>query len=286
MSIPEKSGKFSLEELKNLKQLEWSDESGASGSEPQMLHFTEGGYKFDFLWHPSAKHKRIFVLFSGDAMRDKYDPPVFQRWSWAPHFPGHCLFVSDPSIYLDPRLGLAWYAGTKDFDPMPTVAEKVNIIREKLKVPAREVYSYGSSGGGFAALRFLLFYAEGGAIAINPQTVITNYHLKSVERYLEKCFGNRDRGEGLKTYPKRFSLLESSDVLKDRRIILIQNTQDTHHYEEHYKPFCTALGAGNEHAPNDKPLHRILFSHEGGHRKAESQEVFDTAMGLVTGGRL
>ena len=219
-------------------------------------------------------------------MRAKNDPPVFQRWSWGPFFPGHCLFVSDPSLYLDPNMGLAWYSGTKDFDPLQVVARKLEVIGRQLGLPAAQFYFYGSSGGGFAAIRMLTFMPDSAAISINPQTRIAEYHSKAVELYTEKCFGIRDRTKAEQKYPRRLSLIENADILRNRRIILIQNKIDKHHYEGHYKPFCAALGVGNDHSPGSTPIHRILFSHEGGHRKAESSEVFEEAMAMVTGGSL
>lgn len=287
MAIPKSAGKFSLEELQKIERLDWSDDVGVTKTAPALYHQEIEGFKFDFLWHPSQlpDSNRLFVMFSGDAMRNKYDPPVFQRWSWGPFFPGHCLFVADPSLHLHERLGLAWYGGTNRFDPMPHVALKIQAICDQLGIAARDVYSYGSSGGGFAAIRMLNFCPEAGAIAINPQTCITDYERSSTERYLQVCFHTEDRATGLSRYPKRLDLKASADTLKERRIMLIQNTMDEHHYEEHYKPFCAALGTGEDHAPDASPMHRILFAHEGGHKKAESQDVFDTTMQMVVDGR-
>ena len=76
-------------------------------------------------------------------------------------------------------------------------------------------------------------------------------------------------------------LMHHVEQLKDRNIVLIQNTLDTHHYEKHYKPFCAAMGVSADANINEGRFRRILFEHEGGHSKAETPEVFDLAMRIV-----
>ncbi|WP_420340720.1 hypothetical protein [Roseibium sp.] len=284
MAIPSRSGKFTLEDLKNVKSVSWSETRRVSLREPQIFVEEKDGFKFDYLWHPNANadHKRLFVLFSGDAMRKTNDPPVFQRWSWAKFFPGHCLFVSDPTLYLNDRLGLAWYAGNSDFDPMPHISATVNSITEQLNIKSEHVCTYGSSGGGFASIRALLFLPDALSVAINPQTCITKYEKKSVERYLRLAYDTDDRALALKKYHTRLNLLEHAETLRSKKILLIQNRLDTHHYEEHYKPLCEVLGYDvNQKCSDDMHLQRLLFSHEAGHGKAEPQEVFSQAMEII-----
>lgn len=288
MPIPRQPGKFSLEKLRGLALSDWTDTTRLSTIDPEIYTFETGGFRFDMLWHPASDpaEKRLFVLFSGDALREKYDPPVFQRFGWAPFFPGHCLFVSDPSIYLDDSLGLAWYAGTAAFDPMPVIAGQVERVCAQVGIAADDVYTYGSSGGGFAALRALTVLPRARAVAINPQTEITAYRHKTVERYLRLCFGTKDRAAVLATHPRRLSLIANADALTGRSIALIQNRLDTHHYEDHYKPLCAALSVDDGDAPEAAPVHRLLFDDKGGHIVAEPADVFDKTMRMVVDGRL
>ncbi|GHB41501.1 hypothetical protein GCM10007094_33680 [Pseudovibrio japonicus] len=279
MSIPKYAGKVSGSTLSEIPKAEWRAEDGPA-DKATLYHFSDEGFRYDCLWYPSEE-KRLFVLFCGDAIRSKYTLPVFNRWTWAPSFPGNCLYISDPSLYLEDTLGLAWYSGTKDYDPMPIIGRMASGIAESLGVAQDNIYSYGSSGGGFAALRFITTIPNSKAIAINPQTCVTSYHKGSVEKYLRICYGHTGRAEALAAYPKRLSIIENLDALGDRQILLAQNVQDTHHYEEHYKPLCEAMGVSHEHAPYNGPVHRLLFSNPEGHNAAESQSVFDTIMKLV-----
>ncbi|KUF08985.1 hypothetical protein [Pseudoponticoccus marisrubri] len=285
MSLPSQAGKVSLERLQGIPKIEWDGQATLSQTEKTVLSFDDSGFRFDFLWSPKPGAKRLFVLFSGDAIRAKNDPPVFQRWSWADYFPGHCLYISDPALYMDKELGLAWYAGTEDFDPMPVVRDRLNTILNNLGLPQSAMVSYGSSGGGFAALRLLRFMPDVTAVSVNPQVSITDYEMRrKVNIFLRICFGGRARKEALAEFPERLNLLSDPEPLKSCNIILVQNVLDSHHYEDHYKPFCAALEVGDDHAPDDPALHRVLFENPGGHTKAEDAATFGKIISIIERG--
>ncbi len=280
MEIPRTGLKTSGQELAEIPRhrFEAADDLDA---EAGLFHLVEGGHRYDLLWMPKPGAKRLFVMLSGDAMRKRYDPPVFQRWKWAPMLPGHCLYVSDPSTYLHPRLGLAWYAGTASYDPQVVIARLVGEISRAKGVPRSGIVTYGSSGGGFAALRLAAALPAAIAVPINPQVTITDYEMRNVETYTEIAFGTRDRALALALYP-RLSLQACRDALFDRRIIYIQNRLDNHHHDIHFTPFCRMMETTAQANPTHGRFRRLVFEHEGGHGAAETQEVFDQAMRIVT----
>jgi hypothetical protein len=152
MSVPKQAGKTTLVQLNELNSFALKQCECIEGGIQGLYQKRIMGFQFDYLYQPSI-HKRLFVFFSGSAQRSKINPPVFQRWSWAHLFPGHCLYVSDPSLFLNDKLGLAWYSGTSGFDPMPIIAQEVKNLALSLDINESSIFSYGSSGGGFAALR-------------------------------------------------------------------------------------------------------------------------------------
>ncbi|WP_375055684.1 glycosyltransferase [Zobellella sp. DQSA1] len=277
IKVAEHSGKTSTNDLKSIPHKPFD---GKVDKEKTLYNFSDGNFQYDLLWAPKEGSDRLFILFSGDAMRTKNNPPVFQRWSWSEHFPGHCLYISDPSLHLHPKLGLAWYAGTSTHDPMETIQNIIGKIASQLNIPNKSIISYGSSGGGFAALRLSLFMDGISVITINPQTVITKYSRNAVERYLKICFGGLTQIDALKNFSERLDLVShaKNGAFSSSKIIYIQNTYDTHHYDEHFKPFLAEVEKHNE----GKNFTHILFSHPGGHKKAETPEVFTKAMSIVT----
>lgn len=281
MTIPRYSGKTTLAQLKEVERTELSTATRLPEEKALIMRESREGLRLDYLWKPNPGARRLFVFFSGDALRSKNDPPVFQRWTWSSFFPGHCLYVSDPSLHLDSQLGLAWYSGTKDVDPMPAIIDRVSWVAGQMNLHHEEVYAYGSSGGGFAALRMAALMPGAGVVAINPQTSILDYHGKAVEKYLRVCFGETDREAAFSRYPDRLSVLEHCERLRGRKLIYIQNTLDTHHLEMHFKPFCRLMGVPPLQNESEGNFRRLLFSDEGGHGKAESQQVFDRAMQII-----
>lgn len=285
--MPSRGGKISLARLHELPTLQFERGCSIPASQPVTIHFEQDRQRFDFLWHPNKKCSgRLFVLFSGDARRKKNPPPVFQRWSWAPYFPGHCLFVSDPMLFCHDSMGLCWYAGTENYDPMGRIVDFVRGLQRQLGVPDSKVYSYGSSGGGFAAIRFLLFHEGATAVAINPQTDITAFEYDSVERYLTFCFGGLTRSAARERLPQRFTLLENNKALRGRNLLIAQNLLDPHHLAMHYAPFCSAMGVGTEENVSRQGLKTLLFKRGGGHKKAEGPDVFNRIVQLISKGSL
>ncbi|MCR6500928.1 hypothetical protein MUO32_17965 [Shinella sp. CPCC 101442] len=272
--------KASLADLSGIK-ISPFDKNRISVTDPAIYTLTQGRYKIDFLWRPAPGKQRLFVFFSGDAQRSKRQPPVFQRWTWAEQMQGHCLFISDPSLYLSNDLGLAWYAGTEDFDPVLPIIEVVSAIAKTVGVEHRNIVSYGSSGGGFASLRFGSMMPEIAMVAINPQITIVNYHKSSVKKYLMTCWGTGDREAAQEKFAPRLDLLESVDALKGRRVIYAQNVVDIHHFIEHYRPFCLKMGVDPYILGDNDNFSRILFDDESGHKGAETPDVFSEILEKV-----
>jgi len=280
VKVPKYSGKTGIKDLVEVPR--YSFEGALPEEFNEGLYTTEiDGFKYDFLWKPKqGKQERVFVLFSGDALRSKNDPPVFQRWSWADLFPGHVVYFSDPSLYLSSNLGLAWYAGTKNHDPMVNIASILGKICTQTGLNSEQLVSYGSSGGGFAAIRLSLFLPRISTICINPQVDITRFRPKLLERYLRTCLEVDDRATARELYSDRINLIENIDTLAKNRIVYIQNTLDEHHFENHFKLFKDALTASPEYS--SKRFSEVLFSHGDGHIAAETTSAFNKAISLIT----
>lgn len=281
--LPQQAGKVSGAALHKVKRWRWVHED-TMPDETTLLDFQFGKYRFDFLWRPKKNAARLFVIFSGDAMRKQNNPPVFQRWSWAEHFPGNCIFVSDPALYLNEKIGLGWYSGDKNCDFLKVISVLVDEVVSRLGISSSNVYSYGSSGGGFAAIRLAHFLPKLKAVAVNPQTQICQFEYPSVDRYLSLCFGIKSRAEAERLYSERFNLCTQANFFRDRKIFYVQNELDTHHLEVHYKAFCDALCIPAEHDIGHPTFKRYHFSHPDGHRKAETREVFVELMRQIEKG--
>lgn len=209
----------------------------------------------------------LFVFFSGARDPSKSKLPYFNRWSWAPQIPGSCLFVSDPTLYLDAeKLRLGWYVGSDKHDWMNSTIQLVRKVAQLLGVDDSKIIFYGSSGGGFAALKAVGLLNNGVAIAINPQTDILKYNKEPVNEFLSKSFHKvaSEIPDNIKR--ERFSVFSGLARSKKAKFILLQNVQDISHYKKHYLPLCAYLGLDAE----DKKIalnryNTWLYDCESGH---------------------
>lgn len=280
IEVPRLSGKVGVTDLANYRRAEFSSELARNKDDRVLFTREYNGLRYDFAFAKKPKAKRLFVLFSGAAPRDKVDPPVFQRWKWADRFPGHVLYVSDPALFEDERLGLAWYVGVGGEDPLPFIAETVQELAGYLKVKRKHIVLYGSSGGGFAALRMQDFLSGATSVAINPQITLKKYNKGLVNHYLTLCHNSTFDAFDFEKNADRFDLLKTRRTQKDR-IVLVQNVMDKGHYENHFSKYCEMLGVPADRAITKGKVKTILFSHKRGHLQAETSDVFTEIMKAV-----
>lgn len=278
--VPSVATKAGAKELSSYKRMDFGPGVVSRNDAGVLFSREHDGVEYDFAFVKKPKAKRLFVLFCGAADRKKIDPPVFQRWKWADRFPGHVLYVSDPALKLSKGLGLAWYIGTKETDYMPFIKETILELAEYLKLSERQVVSYGSSGGGFAALRLLDFMPQMTAVAINPQIKIAKYNRHLVNLYLKTCQESQVDDFDFEKNARRFDLaaIPRSD---NSRMIICQNVRDEFHYHNHFKDYCATLGISSEHSVSTTNVHTILFEDDGGHVRAETSELFTRIMNLI-----
>lgn len=247
-----------------------------------LIREVVSGVQYDFLWAPKENADKIFVFFSGDILRKKNSPPVFQRWSWAKFFPGSCLYVSDPTLVKYSQLTLAWYLGDAQFDPMEYICSFISELASKLGVLNKDIVLYGSSGGGFAALRSVCFMNDQKIVAINPQIDLSQYDNKSFDKYLATCFDGVNRDNAFSALKGKSDIRSIVPSIGRSKIVYVQNDYDLHHYNIHFKLFCDSLGEDYNVETLDDKFCKIIFSHPDGHGKAETQEAFDKILGCIT----
>ncbi|WP_169735525.1 hypothetical protein, partial [Halomonas halodenitrificans] len=274
MNIPKHAGKTSADQLDSIKCSEFA--GTVSVDTPFQYYKTVEGKVYDFLWSPKKETDKLFVFFSGDILRDKNNPPVYQRWSWAPFFPGHCVYFSDPSLKLSNDLSLAWYSGGEDFDPLCVIAGIIDDICECLNILPENVVAYGSSGGGFAAIRLLQYLQGATAVAINPQTNLDKYYKSKVKCYLERLYPSFDYNGAFDSFSKKLSLFDILGEMKGREIVYVQNLADAFHLKNHAEPFYVSCES------NGVSLKKLFFEDERGHGVAESQAAFDEIMSVIS----
>lgn len=266
-----KAKKTSLKNLDSLTRHAWEGPESLNLKERALYTQVLASEQYDFICVPKPESQRLVVFFSGDARRNKFEPPVFQRWSWASKFPATCLFFSDPALYHHKHLGLAWYAGFDGGDYLEQIWKTVAEVAEKLGVEDGQVFSYGSSGGGYAALRSARYFPGLQVIAVNPQTELWHYPEKWTKRLASACYGVDSLPEIRQEQHYKFSALDPDVGENAASIFLAQNELDVDHLENHYRPFVRFI----QESGFEERLTTRIFSDESGHAGAEDKGTFE-----------
>lgn len=184
--------------------------------------------------------------------------PVFSGSTFSEGIDANRLFISDPSLYVDSRIRLGWYAGNVR---QPNLQDALTEIIAKFDGPNRRLIFFGASGGGFASLYFSSRFPGSTAIPVNPQTTIGAYVPVIVNRYLNYAWG----GSSITDLPVCTDVVDVYSRPVDNSVLYIQNSGDGDHMDHHYSPFMDALpeghrvepvliDAGEGHVPPKRPV--------------------------------
>lgn len=235
-----------------------------------------GSLQFDYLYKPTDVAKlrsRLVVFFSGAIDRERHHPPVFQRWTWASRFDANVVYLSDPGLHLSDKLKIGWYFGTAQENAISEYSILISELSKRLEIEQKNIILYGSSAGGFAALQALRYLPNCAAIAINPQTRLSEYRRSLYEAFLKICIGD----EVSESMRSRLDLLTNVSDFRSSRIILAQNTFDKFHLDNHFTPFVESL----RREDSAKYLQTLMFENEGGHGAAEPLELVPKLLSLL-----
>ncbi|MFE1083464.1 hypothetical protein [Brevibacterium sediminis] len=189
--------------------------------------------------------------------------PVFSGSTFSEDIAANRLFISDPSLYVDSRIKLGWYAGSSR---QPKLQDALTEIISRFDDPDHRLVFFGASGGGFASLYYATHFPGSIAVPVNPQTTIRNYVPVIVNRYLTCAWD----GLPVDELPVCTDVIELYRRPVANSVIYVQNSGDSGHMDQHYSPFMNALpvdhsvepyiiDAGEGHVPPKRQvLARIL----------------------------
>ncbi|MCR0983674.1 hypothetical protein [Roseomonas populi] len=200
----------------------------------------------------------LIVFGQGMVRRDEVTLPRFQRLDWVRHFPENVIILSDPTLGLDPGLGLGWLLGTAEHHVLPRIAEMIGRARDALGLENRQVLFYGSSAGGFGSLMLASRLEGASALVNNPQTDVLKFRRGGVGHLLRVAFGGIPPAEAAKRFGTRFSFVEAlRQGAAMPRLYYLQNTLDEDHYEDQMLPLLAAL-RGRGHGREDCPARQVV----------------------------
>ncbi|GAB2625888.1 DUF6270 domain-containing protein [Novilysobacter erysipheiresistens] len=208
------------------------------------------------------------VFFSGAVSNRGGKPGPFFSGSGIAESKGiAAICIADPTLALDPDLGLAWYAGSSRQQTQACVLELLAGLADKFQI---ELLLVGGSGAGFAALQFGGKLRERASVLVwNPQTDLLAYYRNAVKTYLRSAFpdeaweddprltsaGATMRGKGI----SHAVHLDYAAGQLPRRLVYLQNASDDFHVLNH----AGSLLAG-----------MTVEANEGRYRTADERTLF------------
>lgn len=238
--------------ISNLDEFEFSQTEGAA-----QYRYDYDGKPLDCLFLKEDSDTLI-VSFHGALNRKRFSLPRYERLKSVSKFGTNSIYFSDPTLWLDDSLQLAWYTGWGEVDIQADIAEL--IVKAKTAAGASKVIVSGSSGGGFAALQVSALIPESVAVVFNPSVYVQGYLVDGKEgghgterKYLEVV-----RPEVLPVPAAQYqfdidwasevgdkvSALERYATPRENFVLFCQTPTDWH-YGQHYLPFLAACAKGD-----------------------------------------
>jgi len=195
-----------------------------------------GGYDISFFYDQVSHTPVLNIWFPGAYNRAK-GVTQFQRHTWIKNFEGSFIIFDDPTIEDGNDLSIGWFQGLQG----ELIAVLVGVIREiisELNFREENVRLFGSSAGGFVALKLSELLSEPDVLVINPQTNILNYSKKHVGNMLEYSYS---KSNDMLTADEKNKLKHAPDLNRKGKIFYFQNKADKLHLKNHYGPVLSFL---------------------------------------------
>lgn len=205
------------------------------------------GVFFPFRFDKTTSDKLV-VFFPGAYKKD-LERPKFQRSSYSNKLDYNCLYLFDPTLFLNDELTLGWFTGTEDLNYTTLLNEIFREMIGELKIEFDNILFFATSAGGITALKVSKNFPNSKVYLGNIQTNIFEYYKGPVRMLLETCFKKYEEND------IRFSVLNKPII--NNKVFYCQNVLDNFHYENHYLPFFEKNKSDN--------IEYNLYSHSSKH---------------------
>ncbi|GGE75207.1 hypothetical protein GGR41_000357 [Paenalcaligenes hominis] len=192
--------------------------------------------EFSFYYEESkSPTSKLAIFFPGAYNREK-GAVQYQRFSWLVDYSSamHCISLSDPTINEENDISTGWFQGRRgEFCPVTAVPELINKIKAMLGIVNIEVFFFGSSAGGFSALKASEYVDNIIVVVINPQVYLARYLRHRLEPMLKYSYGFSFSEIGAED--KRFSFSVDEEKISSgcKKYYIFQNSCDDHHVINH-----------------------------------------------------
>jgi hypothetical protein len=187
----------------------------------------------------------VVFSFHGNTPRNPDLKPVFTGLNVTRELDASFVALSDPTLYLDPDLKLAWYSGSSGWD----LQSLLKRVLRKIATVARsnDLIFLGGSGGGFASLYFAAGFPRLARPVVEPARRHRRLQSAACTEYGRIAFGLPDHASTVSALPTltQSNLARAHGGSLGHDIVYLQNNTDGH-FITHMRPFLASLGANAE----------------------------------------
>ena len=182
-------------------------------------------------------------------------------------------------------MNVGWCIGDKYDYAIKDLSEIIIEIAKERKIPYKNIIFYGSSAGGFTALSLAAHLEGSTAVAINSQTDILKFEsTRAVENLRQKVFFGLSIDKIYENYADRVDMITRYKKVYKSKVFLVQNIQDKHHYEVHFKPFLNSLGGTPSMGISTFGRHiSWVYNQEGGHIPEDKEMAKHIIKSVISG---
>lgn len=212
-----------------------------SQSESIILTVYKDNVKYEFLIKVNSLSDKVLVMGSGAYDYEKYELPVFQRFTWINDFDCNVIYYNDPTLYLG-NITIGWGYGSSKKYYLGEIARILTDITNIICIKNENIIFYGSSCGGFMSIVLSTLIKGSTAIVNNPQTDISKYYIVPVSRLFKSIYKNYDIKNIVENNLYRISVLETMRIESYiPKIIYLQNIACRFDMMNHLTPFIEGL---------------------------------------------
>ncbi len=184
--------------------------------------------------------------------------------------PGMWCGSAIPALFLNEKLTVSGFLGREEQDPVEGLVRIARHLAEQLGLAEDRIIFWGTSGGGFAALKAAAMMPRGRAVGINAQLVTDAPERFPWAHETREMFRKGiSYAEIRAAHPARASVAQALKQALARgyepRFVLAQNDADEICYDDHFVPFCRELGLDPAQSVRTPHVRTFVFHQRRGH---------------------
>ncbi|WP_146112550.1 alpha/beta hydrolase [Arthrobacter sp. MYb213] len=206
----------------------------ASPIRPGLNSVKSNNRFFDFFFEDRGSNVTLVAFHAALGTKTEHYP-IFSGHNFAKELGVNLLSFADPACGGAESMLTFWHQSTKRVDSSAFIVDIVkNIVNSS---SGRNLIFFGSSAGGFAALRYSALFAGSVCVVMNPRIELESKPYR-FDSYSRRAFPGWLPEQVAKRFPTSMSNYYS--IPRKNKVFYLQNSNDELYFNFHFMPFKVA----------------------------------------------